>query len=236
VSPLDISRSVQLGRIAVDFACVAFAFLLVLAVLKPRLQSIWSLFGYALFIPFIVWWDPFVPKWFFVPNIFLAGFLTCGLQPWLHRKWIGAVIGICTLAIAAANFVTTIRPRHMRPGPDRTMAQCVAEHMQAQDLLIAAEWGWPDYLDYLHGRTELNLINETAYAGAKERMLAGVKGFIASRQQEGGDVYMADPRSFTATHLAWLQAQTALTLEDLMAFGGTPAFTCSGTTINKLTS
>jgi len=234
VRPGDITASTQLGRIAVDIALIALTVLFALAAFKIRLKSLWFLFGYLLFVPFIVWWDPFPPVWFLIPNTFLAGFISCGLEPWLRRKYIGPIIALCILVIAGANFVTTIRPRHFLFGPDRTMAQCVAEQMNPRDMFLAVQWGWPDYLTYVHGRTVLNLINETAGAGSKEKMLPTVKAYIASREQQGGSIYMTDPRSYPESHLAWLRAQTGLTLDDLAAFHSLPDFTCFGKTIDKL--
>jgi hypothetical protein len=234
VSPLEIARSTQLGRIAVDVALLSLALVIVLAALKAGRTSLLFVVGYVLFFPFIVWWDPFPPVWFLIPNVFLAGFLSCGLQPWLQRRFINILVAVSLVVIAGANFITSIRPRHSRLGPERMMARCVAEHMQPSDLFIAAEWGWPDYLQYLHGRTALNLLNETAYTGGKERTLSEVRSFIASRRREGATVYIADPRDQDQQHLALLKAQTGITMDDLLAFGGSPVFSCSGKQINKL--
>lgn len=38
----------------------------------PYRQLVWIGATYALFLPFIIWWDPYEPKWFVVPNLFLA--------------------------------------------------------------------------------------------------------------------------------------------------------------------
>ncbi len=232
--PNEITRFVQRGRILVDFALLGFVTLLVLAASKARLKSVWFLASYVFFVPFIVWWDPFEPKWFLIPNVFLAGFLACGLQPWIHRKYLGPIVIGCVLTIAAANFVTTIRPRHNLLGPDRTIAKCVADYMQPNDVLIAAEWGWPDYLGYLHARTAVNLINETASAGTKERMLAVVKDFIVMSQRVGGNAYTSDPRKYSESHVIWLNAQTGLTPADLAEFDGTPVFECSDRSFKRL--
>lgn len=232
--PSQISKSTQLGRIGVDLALISLALLSILAVSKAQLHALRFLAGYLLFIPFIVWWDPFEPKWFLIPNLFLAGFLACGLSSWLHRRYAGTLVFGCIVMIGSANFITTIRPRHNDVGADRRTAQCVAEYMQPQDAFIASEWGWPDYLRYVHSHTVINLINETAYAGTKDRMLTAVKGFITATREKGGMVYMADPRDYPQSHLDWLQAQTALTLDELTAFGGVPAFQCSGRILQKL--
>ena len=43
-----------------------------------------------------------------------------------------------------------------------------------------------------------------------------------------------DPREYTPSHLTWLRAQTGLTLDDLLSFGGAKAFVCTGRTIQRL--
>jgi hypothetical protein len=234
VWPNEISKSVQWGRILVDIAFLGLLFLLLLTVLKLQWKSVWLLAGYFVFVPFILWWDPFEPKWFFIPNVFLAGFLASNLRPWLHRKFLGPIIMGSGVVIAAANFITIVRPRHSQLGVDRTIASCVSDHMQTQDAFVAAEWGWPDTLAYLHDRTTINLINETASAGTKDRMMAIVKDFIASTQQTGNSVYTMNPQLYTKDHLNWLNEQTRLTLEDLFVFAGEPAFECSGRAFQKI--
>ena len=223
--PSDFARHVQLGRIAVDFSLIALAMLFLLAALKARRIAFYFLAGYALFLPFIVWWDPYDPKWFLIPNIFLAGFLTCGLMPWLQGKYARMVVLGCVLAIAGTNFVTTILPRHSQLGPDRTMAQCVAEKMTEADLFVSAEWGWPEYLSYLHGRPSISVINESIPAVVER---------IRSTQTMGGSVYMFDPHHYSGNHIQWLKDQTGVTIEELLKFGGAPSFTCYGATLLRI--
>lgn len=230
----DLFRHVQLGRIAVDFSVLAFTALAILAGAKARSNTLALIAAYLCFFPFIVWWDPGSHKWFLVPNIFLAAFLVQGLTPWLQRKYMAIAILFCVLVIAGTNFWTTIRPRHFDLGSDRQMAQCVAEHMRAEDLFVAAEWGWPDYLRYLHNRTAINMINESArFKNTKDIVLA-VLEIIDDARKQRGTVYMADPRSYREAHLEWLKAATGLTLQDLTGFGGTPSFVCYGVTMNRI--
>src|SRR2546427_482002 len=70
----EIGWSVQRGRVAVDLALLGF-----FALVAP----FWFVIAYCCFMPFIVWWDPYEPKWFLIPNIFAFGFFACALQPWL---------------------------------------------------------------------------------------------------------------------------------------------------------
>jgi hypothetical protein len=140
----------------------------------------------------------------------------------------------CMLIIAATNFVTTVRPRHFDPGRDRRTAQCVAGHMQPLDLFVAAEWGWPDYLPYLHKRATINLINEFARFQDTRGTLTSAREAIGKTHSDGGAVYLEDPRSYAGTHLQWLKETTGLAREDLSDFGGTPAFVCEDITIDVI--
>jgi hypothetical protein len=139
----------------------------------------------------------------------------------------------CILIIGGTNFVTTIRLRHFNAGRDRRIAQCVAGHMQVSDLFVAAEWGWPDYLPYLHKRATINLINEFARFQEPQGTLTSARAAIAkTKEEDNGRVYMEAPRSYAGTHLQWLKETTGLTIGDLSGFGGTPAFVCDDVTID----
>jgi hypothetical protein len=230
----ELFQGVQLGRLAVDYSVLAFGALMILAIANARLNTLLLMAAYLCFLPFIVWWDPGSDKWFLIPNIFLAAFLVYGLAPWLQHKY--ATIGViaCLLIIAGTNFITTIRPRHFDRGRDRRIAECVAGHMRSLDLFLAAEWGWPDYLPYVHERAAINIINEFARFQNRERTLASVREAISETRKESGSVYMADPRSHASTHLQWLEGATGMTLKDLSGLGGTPSFVCYGLTINQI--
>jgi hypothetical protein len=217
--PSELTQHVQLGRIAVDIALLAFIVLIALAALRAHRKSLYFLAGYAIYLPFIIWWDPHDPKWFLVPNIFLAVFLASALAPWLKHKYMRFVVLACVLALAGTNFITTMRPRHARLGPDREMAQCVAEHMTSNDLLVSAEWGWSEYLPYLHQRPAINLINDG---------VQNIKDGFDDTRRRGGSSYMVDPQSYSQEHIDWLKNQTGITREMLLRYGGTPAFACNG--------
>jgi hypothetical protein len=234
VGPLELLKPVQLGRVAVDCSILAFGFLIFSAFKNRRLVSLLPALGYLCFFPFIVWWDPGSDKWFLIPNIFLAAFLVSALSPLPSGKSTRLAIAFCVLTIAGTNFVTTIRPRHFDRGPDRRMAECVAAHMQPQDLFIAAEWGWPDYLPYLHDRMSVNIINEFARFGSRDDTIASVKEEIAERLREGGRVYIADSRTTGQAQLQWLQQTTGLTPSDLSSLGGAGSFACYNRTIDRI--
>jgi hypothetical protein len=193
-------------------------------VLKIRGTSLSFLVAYFVFLPVITWWDPFEPKWFIVPNLFLAGFFATALEPWLRTRLGSGVVLGSVLFIAATNFITTIRPRHQFVGQDRLIAECVAQNMHPNDLLIAAEWGWPDYLEYLHGRMSLSLIGNAA----------SVDGELARVHRTGGKAFMLDPETYSDAHLSWLQSQSGVSRKDLIRLADAPAFSCYGRRIFSL--
>ena len=230
----ELFETVQLGRVAVDISTAGFLAILGLAAIKTRSQTLRFLAAYLCFLPFIVWWDPGVHKWFLVPNIFLAGFILSGVAGWRPRKEVGIAVATCVLFIAATNFVTTIRPLHFKTGKDLPLAACVAAHMQPTDLFVASEWGWPDYLEYFHHRSAINLLNMTAHFGNKRGALEDVRLKIHETINAGANAYLADPRNYSEIQLQWLQDTTGLGIDDLVGLGGTPSFVCEGVAIQRL--
>jgi hypothetical protein len=230
----ELHKPVQLGRVAVDCSIIALTSLIIIAAWKRRLASLPPVLGYLCFFPFIVWWDPGSDKWFLIPNIFLAAFLVCSFSPMPPRKSTQLSILLCLLTIAGTNFITTIRPRHFDRGPARRVAECVAAHMHAQDMFVAAEWGWPDYLPYVHDRTVVNVINEFAQFQNKGDTIKYVKEAIAERLREGGRVFIADPLTFQQSDSGWLEQTTAITPKDLSSLGGTASFACYNRTIDRI--
>jgi hypothetical protein len=217
----QISWNVQLGRVAVDLAIVGFALLSLMALLKTRKRAVSFLLAYAFFFPFIVWWDPFELKWFFIPNAFLAGYFAVALTPWFRNLYASTIVFAILLLIAATNFVVAIRPHHNDVGLDRRIAQCVAEKMGPNDLLIAAEWGWPNYVQYLHGRKFLSAISE----------FSEVNAWLDRVHGAGAKAYITDPDEYSVDHLMWVEAQSHVSREDLTRLAGTVAFKCYGRTI-----
>jgi hypothetical protein len=230
----EILHGVQLGRIAVDVAAVFLIVMLILAALKTRSMGLRFLAAYLCFLPFITWWDPGSHKWFLVPNIFLAGFLLLGVAEWQSRRIASLVLAAGVFIIVATNFVTTVRPRRFNPGSDRPMAACVASHMEPKDMFVATEWGWPDYLEYFHERSALNVINETAHFGNKSDAIQDVRLRVDEVRKAGGQAYVADPRHYSESQLRWLHDTTGISLDDLLALGGAPAFVCNDVPIQRL--
>jgi len=93
--------------------------------------------------------------------------------------------------------------------------------MSPNDLLLSAEWGWPDYMEYLYGRRSLSLINNSDEANDRLKEL----------HDKGGKAYMPDPKAYSNIHLEWLQSQSGVSRETLGQLAGPPAFSCYGKTI-----
>lgn len=223
------------GGIAVDIGVAATVLLLLMSVfwlvLRIRGKRQYAVFcflaAYLFFIPFIVWWDPGQAQWYVIPNIMLAGFIALAWDSPLQSRSLQLVFLGCIVAIGGANFFTTFRPRHAELGPDRRVAQCVSANTSSADMVIAAEWGWPEYLGYLHGRNEFNLINNSIPFGAdKAAFLSHVRQLVKDTQRAGGKVITADPSQYPPEHLQWLESQTGLTLKDLESLESTAAFVC----------
>lgn len=234
VGPAEIlTQRVQLGRIAIDMSAVAAAVLLIGMLLRTakglprekRQTTACLLVGYLAFLPFIIWWDPGQPMWLVVPNIFLAALLGIAWEEAAVSRTT-VTFAVCTAGIALTNFVTIIYPRHAELSLDRQIAQCVSENTTANDLILAAEWGWPDYLSYLHGREALSLISTSIPFTTVAEHLAMVQSEMENVQRRGGRVFTPSLDGYTPEHLAWLESQTRLTEGHLRRFLRTPGFTC----------
>jgi len=231
-----LQRRVQLGRIAIDIAFAASIFLFGAAAVRIALSrnstvkrtAAAFLAGVVAFVPFFAWWDPEQAMWWAVPNIFVTGLLAMGWDSGLATLKTSLLFAACTAGIALSNFVTIVRPRHADLGPARTMAACVAEHTSERDLIIAAEWGWPDYMGYLHHRYALNLINSSLQFSTKADHFAMVESAIDETQRGGGLVVTRAPESYSTAELEWLESQTRITGADLQRFRLKPGFTCDG--------
>ena len=93
--------------------------------------------------------------------------------------------------------------------------------MRPDDLLIAAEWGWPNYVQYLHGRKFVSAISE----------FSEVNAWLDRVQNVGAKAYITDTDEYSVDHLMWLEAQSHVSREDLIRLSDRFAFKCYGRTI-----
>ncbi|MBI4465779.1 MAG: hypothetical protein HY647_13830 [Acidobacteria bacterium] len=201
---------------------------------KPQLlcSITWVVSAYAIYFTFIVWWDPFESKWFLLPNLFLGGLISVICSQRLSQYSIALLLG-CILAIATANFVSTIWPRHSEPKRAIKLASCVSSHMNEEDLFLATDWGWTGYLGYFHERSVISFIDE-ATVFDKESAMQVIQNTIVKVQQNGGKIYMLDLSSYADPYVAWLQAQTGFTKTEISQWVGEPAHVCDGIRVQQL--
>jgi len=196
---------------------------------------LWLLILYGTFIPFVTWWESIEPRWFIVPNIFLAALTAIILSRWTawpHFRW---ALPAGVLVLAAANLAVSAGPKHFLESNPSRMAACVAGHMNSNDLFLATEWNWASYLHDIHNRDFVSFIGEVSLASRnKEVAMQKIRSIANQRQQDGGRVYMTDIASFPAEHMHWLTEQTGLTAEDLRTFKGSQAFECVGSNFIRL--
>jgi len=115
------------------------------------------------------------------------------------------------------------------------IARCVAEHMNTEDLFISEDWAWDGYLSYLYGHNVINTIGDYTSPNARRTFLDAVDKAVSDVQQKGGNVYVPDLGSYAAWYVNWLQSQTGIHRAELERFSTTPAFSCGGLRVRRLT-
>lgn len=197
---------------------------------------VWLLCGYLAFLPFIIWWDPFEPKWFVVPNLFLAALLAVlwSVKPAWTRLTYGA-LGLGIAIIGFANFHSTIWPRAILPNPNIQAAACVAQQMQPSDLLLETNWSWGAYVSYFHGRDTLSMIDLAGRTRNAAGSLDRVAAEIRQREQAGGKVYIEDLDVAAPAQREWFTRYTGIDPDALQVFEQHAAYQCGDYTLEQLT-
>lgn len=182
--------------------------------------DVWLLFGYASFWPFIVWWDPFEPKWFVVPNLFLA---------WLLAKHVATSkprgFAVAAAAITFANLTATVWVRHTTKTPGELVAECYAARASSQDVAVLTDWEWFNYVRYDHG-SGTGAIDMIGAAGVKGGAAAHLHREIATSMVAGRRVLLRDPLQADAGQWTVIHALTGLSAEDFAVLALEPAFSC----------
>jgi hypothetical protein len=220
----------QLSLVALVFLCVVTcigAFRKRRAIEPVASNLVWLGLAYIAYIPFIIWWDPYEPKWFVVPNLFLVAILAQVWNILFNNRRRYVIVGGVIVIIAAANFGYTVWPRHSRPNPNIQMAQCFAAHSTEKDVIMVTDWGWFGYavyfFDYRGNRLPLG-----GDAADKPRKVQLIKDSIAEANREGGHVYMRDLATFSPGELAFVESLTGFVPADFSAFKQHQAFSCNG--------
>ena len=196
---------------------------------------LWLLILYGTYIPFVTWWESIEPRWFIMPNVFLAALTAIILSHWSKWPYFKIALPAGVLILAGVNLLMSAGPKHFRESNPSKMAACVAGHMNANDLFLATEWNWSDYLHYIHNREMISFIAEVSAASRnKDIAMQKIESIVRERRQQGARVYMTDIASYPADYMRWLNEQTGLTAEDLRTFKGTQAFQCVGSNFIRL--
>jgi hypothetical protein len=188
----------------------------------------------VLYLLFIVWWDPFEPKWFVIPNL---GLWTVLAVTWDARagQWHRLLVfGALVAIIGWANLSATIWRRHCTESSDIQRAACVASHLGTDDLLVSLEWNWAPYLPFFQ-RDLLSVIGHVARQPGPDAALERVAREIQSSMHAGRRVFMREVGSLSDEHLHWLARHTGVTQGDLQQFEGVPAFECGGLKFQEIT-
>src|SRR5262249_39817097 len=122
---------------------------------------LWCLAGVTAFVPFLIWWDPFEPKWLLVPNMFITLGAACF---WTHTgqifseraAWLAAT---AALILATATVSMYGVPEHARLKRDYRVGDCVGRRLEPNDLFIAMDWRYGDYMSYKYRRDSIDLIS-----------------------------------------------------------------------------
>jgi hypothetical protein len=194
----------------------------------------WLAIGYLSFMPFIVWWDPFEPKWFVVPNLFLAGLVAGALGlPGVGRA-VRSVAFTCIGVVALSTLVVVIWPQHTTESARQRRAACVAEHMERRDVFIATDWKWNAYLTYFYDVRIVSTIGLAPRMADPDRLIEAIRAEVAGVHAAGASAYMVDPSHYSSGYLRWLESQTGLTGSMLESLGGEQAFVCDGVALLRL--
>jgi hypothetical protein len=170
-----------------------------------------------------------------MPNVFMAALTAIILSHWSKWPYFKIALPTGVLILAGVNLLMSAGPKHFRESNPSKMAACVAGHMNANDLFLATEWNWSDYLHYIHNREMISFIAEVSAASRnKDIAMQKIESIVRERRQQGARVYMTDIASYPADYMRWLNEQTGLTAEDLRTFKGTQAFQCVGSNFIRL--
>ena len=231
------------GKFLSQMSLLALALLLLLPPLRQLMKRTlsfsvyllgWLVLGFVIYFPFIVWWDPFEPKWFVIPNIGLWAMLAVLWDSMTNRFRYAVLFAGLVLTVSIANFFVTIWPRHSEPNKLLQRAGCLAEHMEKEDLFVTIEWEWSGYVSYFFQRQVFSLIDASARYEGKDEAINLLQREVDLTHQRGGKVYILDVDTCPPEHLDWLASQTGLKQEDFQRFKRAPAFACDAVRFQEL--
>jgi hypothetical protein len=183
---------------------------------------------YAGYLPFVIWWDPFEPRWFIVPTAFLLaglGLFWSALQPGTRSLLSGY---LAALTIAASVLTAHILPNANRRDPRLLHQACIGERLEPTDTFATLDWGEASDVGYFYGRNVISIIRQVALVGKVETW-AMLERTRQERAGSGGRLVTKAPDQYTPAERSWLSDQLGLSDEDFARLRGAPIFDCQGT-------
>jgi len=218
-------------RLSAGAICFGVLALLTLVLaIQPLLDGnskfFWMVAGYALFLPFIVWFSPSESFWFLIPNLFLCAAVSLAWTPALNRPVGFAFIFGGVAVMATATFTSWVWNKHIDVGSAGRKVDCIARMVEPNDNLIATDWTWPAKLEYFHGIRSIQVIDLAAAFRNHDKLFESISTELEKTRQRNGRVFIIDPASDTPQHLSWLQEQTGFAVDDFARFPGRVRFQC----------
>jgi hypothetical protein len=199
-------------------------------------KLIWLLSAYLIIFAFLVWWEPFDLKNFFVPNIFLCGVASIVFSSWKPLPFMKVLVFSAIVVMAFVTLKTSIWPRHNDAGVNMRKAECLHRNITSKDVAILADWSTNPYLSYFYKMDPPEIVALSAYFHDHEKMISYLYQESETAHRAGGKVFIVDPNSYGSNYLQWLAEQTAFTLSDFDRFPGKFAFQCEELKFREVTS
>lgn len=217
-------------------------------------KTVWKQYRYLLilciawlsiYIPPIIWLDPYGPERWIVP---LAPILTLiavaiSLQKISEkgsRRIIVSVFSVVVVAtIASANFAQEIWPNYKIPNRNIAAAQIAAGQMGIDDIIISPRWDWTLYLE-VQNRKAIGLVDLSMRIAGQEpdsrKLLASLDSHIQEAKTNGGRVFLVDVFSYTPADWIWIEQNTGLRPEHFDKYPRVAAWQFEGEQIWEILS
>jgi hypothetical protein len=176
------------------------------------------------YVLFNTWWDPYEVKWWIIPTTPMWTALALVMVEFTNRATtrranmvVGSIVAL-VIIIGLANFSAVVWARHAAPNPEMDIALWVGSRMSKGDLLVAADWGWSEYVPYFAQRDVLNLTSVSAQEQDVQKVLRVLDEEMARRWGHGARVFFVDIYGYTIDHWAWLTRNTGLVLENFTIY------------------
>jgi len=203
-----ITAVISLVRYRHDFTHTQRRFLII--------GSVWV----TSYLAFILWWDPFEPRWWLMPMIGMWLILAVVLDRARLRAPRVTILlpALWAATLLLANFQSTIYPRRFEPDPAMAKAQAAREFVGSQDLLVDLFWeDWTTYIWYLDHSDVFFLPHEAAYYG-REESLRKLRNRIQAYLLSGHHVFIPNWSSYPETKWQWPLGLLGINKSDLDSF------------------